>query len=107
MRKKTKQVTSVAHVQAPVRPRTELACAACQAREEMLVHMRAQVRDLQDKLLSLVPQAMDGYQRLRMTEMAQMRPDAMEGVVPLRNMNAASAEDNFLDDLMGNAIGMK
>lgn len=80
-----------------------IACPGCSAREEQLVHLRGQVRDLQDKLLSLVPQAMDAYHRMRLTEMAQMRPDAMDGVVPLRNMVPQSPEDQLIDEIMGQA----
>lgn len=81
-----------------------ISCAGCSAREEQLVFLREQVRTLQDKLLCLVPEAADRDHRLRLTQMANMRPEALNGIVPLSETVQETEEqalDNWLNEVSG------
>ena len=75
-------------------------CSGCAARESIIITQAAQIKDLHDRMLSLVPEAMDRYHRLRMTEMAQTRPEVMNGVMPITKEEFVS-EDQALNEWMG------
>lgn len=81
-------------------PRSVISCPGCSAREEQLVFLREQVRTLQDKLLCLVPEAADRDHRLRLTQMANMRPEVLNGIIPL-NQTVPETDDQALDEFMG------
>lgn len=77
-------------------------CAGCEARESELQFLRQKVNNLEEKLLSLVPEAMDRYHRLRMTETAQLRPEVMDGLAPLSDVvpDQDGGFGEFLDGFM-------
>lgn len=77
------------------------ACVGCSAREEQLVFLREQVRTLQDKLLCLVPEAADRAHRMALTQVANMRPEAASGIVPLGDtLSEEGNMDQWLNGFM-------
>lgn len=72
-------------------------CGECRVRDETIGLLRHQIESLtqmnekmQEKLLMLSGDGADRWHRLKMTEMAHLRPVATEGIVP--------KEDLFLED---------
>lgn len=74
-------------------------CRKCEALEGMLEFMKLQNRELQEKLLSLVPPAMDSYMRLQMSQAAQMRPEAAHGIMPESSAIDDDGLDQFFNDI--------
>ena len=98
MRKKIKNISldPTPHQESrSVSPGGALCCIGCSAREEQLIFLREQVRTLQDKLLCLVPEAADRHHRLILTQAANMRPEAMNGIVPLSETIPESEDQEF------------
>jgi len=44
-------------------------CPGCDARDSMIEYLKLQNKELQEKLISLVPDAMERYSKLKLTEM--------------------------------------
>lgn len=59
-----------------------------------LNYLRQMVKDLTDKLMCLTSEAADRHHRLKLTELAQTRPEVMNGVLPL-DQTIRSEEEEF------------
>jgi len=86
------------------------ACGECRVREEMIALLRAQItqlsdmnQNMQEKMLMMSGDAADRWHRLKMTEMAHLRPSASEGIVPRDEL--VMEEDRAVDALIKNLEG--
>lgn len=69
-----------------------------------LTYLRQMVKDLTDKLMCMTPELADRHHRLKLTELAQNRPEVMAGVIPMNQTIPESEEqafNNWMNDLTG------
>ena len=71
-----------------------------------LTYLRQMVKDLTDKLMCLTPEMADRHHRLRLTELAQVRPEVMSGIVPI-NGTVSADDDQEFNQWMDNFTGAK
>lgn len=79
-------------------------CQVCQTKDKYVEFLESQVKSLQDKLLCLVPEAADREHRLRLTQVANMRPDAFNSIRP-DNSDEVDPSDQQVDDYMNMILG--
>ena len=77
-------------------------CAGCDAKNGIIEFLKLQNQSLQEKLLALVPPAMDSYMRLQMSQSAQMRPAAAHGIQP----EHMAIDDDGIDEFFESVTGM-
>lgn len=85
-------------------------CGECRVREETIGLLRMQIQHLtsmnekmQEKLLMMSGDAADRWHRLRMTEMAHLRPAPTEGIVPQEELTFE--EDKAVSELFNQITG--
>lgn len=60
-----------------------------------LTYLRQMVKDLTDKLMCLTPEMADRHHRLKLTELAQVRPEVMSGIVPMHDSIPGEDDTGF------------
>lgn len=98
---KKKDSPSIPHMAPP----QSYGCGECRVREETIALLRSQIQHLtvmnenmQEKLLMMSGDAADRWHRLRMTEMAHLRPAPTEGIVPTTDLT--TEEDQAVDEIL-------
>lgn len=58
-------------------------CPTCSIYADQVIYLRKRVEDLEAKLLCMVPEASQSYQRMRLAEVTAARPEVSDGLMPL------------------------
>lgn len=72
-----------------------------------LAYLRQMVKELTDKLMCLAPEMADRHHRLKMTELAQIRPEVMNGVIPIAQTIPEDFEEREMNQWIDNLTGVK
>ena len=67
-------------------------CQTCEIYADQVSYLRKRVEDLEAKLLCMVPEASQSYQRMRLAEITSARPEVSDGLMPM--VGAIDDEDS-------------
>lgn len=105
MKKRSNQADGMNPIHVGYHPNTateRMLCVGCGAKDSIIEFLKHQNQTLQEKLLALVPPAMDSYMRLQMSQQAQLRPETARGIQP----ESMAVDDDGLDQFFNDVTNM-